>query len=178
MDREAFGHLRFIVADDNGHMRQILRAILHALGARDIHDAEDGAKALELIESYSPDILITDLVMPIFDGIELTRLIRNPKGRSPYLPIIMLTGYTERWRINDARDAGVTEFLAKPISSKALLDRIQVTIEHPRPFVRSKNYFGPCRRRQKMPFKGDGRRKDDNDRIMIKVASEHHYLSK
>lgn len=171
MDRETFESLRFVIADDNGHMRQILRAILHALGARTIHDAEDGAKALELIDSYSPDILISDLVMPIIDGVELTRLIRNPKGRTPFLPIIMLTGYTERWRINDARDAGVTEFLAKPISSKALLDRIQMTIDNPRPFVQSKDYFGPCRRRQIVPFRGEGRRKEDN-RVMIKLASD------
>ncbi|PLX34408.1 MAG: two-component system response regulator [Hyphomicrobiales bacterium] len=176
MDRSAFEALSFVVADDNGHMRQILRAILHALGARNIRDAEDGAKALELIESYMPDILITDLKMPILDGIELTRLIRNPKGRMPFLPIIMLTGYTERWRINDARDAGVTEFLAKPISSKALLDRIQMTVDNPRPFVQSKDYFGPCRRRQNSPFKGEGRRKSDN-RELIKLASDQHYLA-
>lgn len=177
MDRDAFERLRFVIADDNVHMRQILRAILHSLGGRDIYDAEDGAKALELIEGYKPDILITDLMMPIIDGIELTRLIRNPKGSTPYLPIIMLTGYTEKWRISEARDSGVTEFLAKPISSKALLDRIQVTIENPRPFVQSKNYFGPCRRRQSLPFAGKGRRKDDKDRVLIKVAPEQHILA-
>ncbi len=177
MDRDAFDRLRFVIADDNGHMRQILRAILHSLGARDIYEAEDGAKALELIKAYTPDIMISDLIMPIIDGIELTRLIRNPKGRTPYLPIIMLTGYTERWRINEARDAGVTEFLAKPISSRALLERIKMTIEKPRPFVQSKDYFGPCRRRQTIPFKGEGRRKDDNSRVLIKVASEQHILA-
>ena len=62
-------------------------------------------------------------------------------------PLVLMSGHTEQWRVNMARDAGVNEFLAKPISAKTLYDRILAVIEKPRPFVRTKNYFGPCRRR-------------------------------
>ena len=60
----------------------------------------------------------------------------------------MLTGYTHIERVRQARDAGVNEFLAKPVSVKAIMTRLISVIEHPRPYVRTKSYFGPCRRRR------------------------------
>jgi DNA-binding response OmpR family regulator len=69
---------------------------------------------------------------------------------NPYLPIIMVTARTERARILEARDAGATEFLAKPIVPAGLISRIVEIVERPRPFVRTKTYFGPCRRRRKL----------------------------
>jgi DNA-binding NtrC family response regulator len=62
---------------------------------------------------------------------------------NPYVPIIMLTGHSEKKRVIPARDAGVTEFLAKPISAKALYQRILNIVANPRPFIKSKSYFGP-----------------------------------
>lgn len=73
----------------------------------------------------------------------------------PYVPIVMLTGHTEMIRVVVARDAGVTEFLAKPISAKGLLSRLISVIEQPRPFIRTKTYFGPDHRRQNIgPHRG------------------------
>jgi DNA-binding response OmpR family regulator len=59
----------------------------------------------------------------------------------------MLTGHSEKRRVMIARDAGVTEFLAKPISAKGLYQRILNVVANPRPFIKTKNYFGPDRRR-------------------------------
>src|SRR6185295_80816 len=85
---------------------------------------------------------------PIFDGMELTQMIRQPGANSnPYVPIIMLTGHSEKKRVIAARDAGVTEFLAKPISAKGLYQRVLNVVANPRPFIRTKSYFGPDRRR-------------------------------
>jgi len=164
--------MRFVIADDNTYMRRIIRTILHSLGVRDVYEAEDGAVALELIESQQPDILIADWVMPVIDGIELVQFIRNPHGSSPFLPIIMLTGHTEKGKIQEARDAGVTEFLAKPISATALCERIQNVVERPRPFLQVKGYFGPCRRRQKKPRNGEDRREKDK-MVAIDNADAH-----
>jgi len=63
------------------------------------------------------------------------------------VPIIMLTGHSEKRRVIEARDTGVTEFLAKPISAKALYQRVLNVVANPRPFIKTKTYFGPCRRR-------------------------------
>ncbi|MDQ8726546.1 response regulator [Bradyrhizobium sp. LHD-71] len=143
-----FNKLRFLICDDNAHMRRILRTLLHSFGAREAYEAEDGATALEMYIHYVPDIMILDWSMPIFDGLELTQMIRQPQGNgNPYTPIIMLTGYSDKRRVMMARDAGVTEFLAKPISAKALYQRIVNVVVSPRPFIKTKSYFGPDRRR-------------------------------
>jgi CheY-like chemotaxis protein len=143
-----FNKLRFLICDDNAHMRRILRTLLHSFGAREAYEAEDGATALEMYIHYVPDILIIDWSMPIFDGLELTQMIRQPGANgNPYVPIIMLTGHSDKRRVMTARDAGVTEFLAKPISAKALYQRIINVVVSPRPFIKTKSYFGPDRRR-------------------------------
>src|SRR5947209_489968 len=148
MFRIDFNKLRFLVCDDNPHMRRILRTLLHSFGAREVYEAEDGATALEMYSHYVPDIVITDWSMPIFDGLELAQMIRQPESKgNPYAPIIMLTGHSEKRRVTVARDAGVTEFLAKPISAKGLYQRILNVVANPRPFIKTKTYFGPDRRR-------------------------------
>lgn len=169
MAKIAFEELRFVVVDDNTHMRRIVRTLLRAFGSREIYEAEDGASGLEAVEAYSPDILLTDIKMPIFDGIELTRMIRNPEGcKHPFLPIIVLTAYSEKKHVVAARDAGATEFLCKPVSAMALYRRIQNIIENPRPFIRSKGYFGPDRRRLDAPnYSGEERRKNTEDENVV-----------
>ena len=161
MVRIEFNRLRFLVIDDNAHMRRMLRTLLHGFGAREVHEAEDGAAGLEAFNQHSPDIIITDWAMPIFDGIELTQMIRQPGANSnPYVPIIMLTGHSEKKRVVSARDAGITEFLAKPISAKGLYQRIVNVVANPRPFIKTKTYFGPDRRRNVNPnYVGTERRK-------------------
>jgi CheY-like chemotaxis protein len=161
MIRVDFSKLRFLVVDDNAHMRRILRTLLHGFGAREIHEAEDGASALESYTRYSPDIVLLDWAMPIFDGIELAQMIRQPAATpNPYVPIIMVTGHSEKRRVTAARDAGITEFMAKPISAKSLYQRILNVVANPRPFIKTKTYFGPDRRRNANPnYSGPERRK-------------------
>ena len=161
MIRIDFNRLRFLVIDDNAHMRRIVRTLLHGYGTREVYEAEDGAAGLEAFTHYIPDIVITDWAMPIFDGLELTQMIRQPGANAnPYVPIIMLTGHSEKKRVISARDAGVTEFLAKPISAKSLYQRILNVVVNPRPFIKTKNYFGPDRRRNTNPnYIGPERRK-------------------
>src|ERR1700678_1407171 len=167
MVRIDFNRLRFLIIEDNAHMRRILRTLLHGFGAREVYEAEDGAAGLEAFVHHVPDIVITDWAMPIFDGLELTQMIRQPGANSnPYVPIVMLTGHSEKKRVIAARDAGVTEFLAKPISAKSLYQRILNIVVNPRPFIKSKSYFGPDRRRSVAAnYKGPERRRTDAETV-------------
>ena len=172
MVRIEFNRLRFLVIDDNAHMRRILRTLLHGFGAREVYEAEDGASGLEAFTHYVPDIMIVDWAMPIFDGLELTQMIRQPGANAnPYVSIIMLTGHSEKRRVVAARDAGVTEFLAKPISAKALYERIVNVVANPRPFIKTETYFGPDRRRLTNPsYIGPERRKGGVKADIIRQA--------
>ncbi len=156
-----FFRLRFLVVDDNLFMRKIVRAVLSGFGARDIMEAEDGATGLEVFQSHGADIVILDWMMPIIDGLELTALIRNPiSSLDPYVPIIMLSAFSDRERVLQARDCGVTEFLCKPVSAKALHERILNLVVNPRPFIKTPKYFGPDRRRFNLPVRTGVERRD------------------
>jgi DNA-binding response OmpR family regulator len=152
--------LNFLVVDDNKHMRALVKTILHALGSKNVHEAADGADAFKELRHFPADIIICDWNMSPLDGLDFVRLVRTGKDSpNPFVPIIMLTGHTEMHRVIEARDAGVHEFLAKPISAKGLFSRIRSIIERPRPFIRAGLYFGPDRRRRQIDWKGPERRK-------------------
>lgn len=155
-----------LLVDDNQHMRAITSAILQSAGIRKVREAPDGAAALEALRDHPVDLAIVDFNMFPLDGVEFTRLVRNsPDSANPYLPIIMMTGHSEKSRVQEARDAGVTEFVVKPITAKAILERMQAVILRPRAFVKTDGYFGPDRRRQNpASYKGPFRRASDQKR--------------
>ena len=156
--------LQVLLVDDNQHMRAIVSAILKSAGVRRIHEVDDGAQALATLRTVPIDLAIVDFNMFPLDGVAFTRMVRNsPDSANPYLPIIMMTGHSERAKVQEARDSGVTEFVVKPVTAKAMLDRIHAVIFHPRPFVKSDSYFGPCRRRKSAAtYAGPWRRSTDS----------------
>ncbi len=144
-----FDRLKILVVDDNQHMRKLVVTILQAFGAMQIFEASDGERAWTVLREANPDVIMLDWQMEGMNGIDFARQVRNsPNSPNPFVPIIMLTGHTHVDHVRQARDAGVNEFLAKPVSVKAILTRLISVIDHPRPFVRTKTYFGPCRRRR------------------------------
>ena len=161
----ALQSLNILLVDDNQHMRAITSAILQSAGIRNIREVSDGAMALDAVRDHAVDLAIVDFNMFPLDGVEFTRLVRNsPDSANPYLPIIMMTGHSEKHRVTEARDAGVTEFVVKPITAKAVFDRIQAVIMRPRSFVKTGDYFGPDRRRTHTNgYKGPKRRASDQD---------------
>lgn len=161
--------LRFLLVDDNHHMRAIVSTILKGVGVRHVHEAIDGAEGLQILKDRQIDIAIVDFKMSPLDGVQFTQLVRNsPDSTDPFLPIIMLTGFAERHRVFEARDAGVTEIVVKPVTARSLLDRIDMVIFKPRPFIRSSDYFGPCRRRRQDPhYGGPFRRGTDKGAIEL-----------
>jgi DNA-binding response OmpR family regulator len=133
-----------LIVDDNQFMRKVVRNILTNIGIKGVREAADGLTGLEHIRQHAPDIVILDWEMPMLNGAEMLRIVRNPASFPvPDVPIIMLTSHLERWRVVEATKLGVNEFLAKPVSGKVLLDRIVSIIARPRPMVQLEGYYGP-----------------------------------
>jgi two-component system, chemotaxis family, chemotaxis protein CheY len=155
-----------LIIDDNTHMRSIIKELLRAVGVHDIKEAADPVEAFELIKTVPIDLVLVDFSMPIIDGVEFTQMVRTSSDSpNPYMPIVMITGHSERSRVKSARDAGVNEFLVKPVTAKSLIDRITSVVNNPRSFVKGGSYFGPDRRRRKDPnFSGPYRRKADTQK--------------
>jgi len=159
--------IRFLLVDDNAFSRQLTRRIIAQFGAREIHEASDGESAKEAVKSFKPDIIIVDWVMSPVNGMEFVQWLRESDDSPvPFTPVIMVTAYSHLHNIMQARDAGINEFLAKPISANSLFKRIQSVIEKPRQFVRAEEYFGPDRRRRALPHRNEERREDQEEDVI------------
>ena len=139
--------LNVLLVDDNAFTRKLVRALLNNIGVKNITEAGDGIAALEAIRQVPPDVIILDWEMPLLNGPELVRIVRSPGVfPAPDVPIIMLSSHGERWRIVESVKLGVNEFLCKPVSAKALLDRLVSILLKPRVSVQFDGYYGPAPR--------------------------------
>lgn len=170
-------HLRILVIDRQKFMCRLIADVLLQFGIRETEPFSDIETAYEAYKDDNPDIIITDW-SPSLDGLALTKRIRTAKD-SPnrFIPIIMVSAYAERNTIFTARDAGITEFLRKPITVQLLYLRMCSVIEHHRLFVKSRDFFGPDRRRRREALKAEERRVHKNltheERRMGQVPFEH-----
>jgi DNA-binding response OmpR family regulator len=128
------GALKVLVVDDNAAMRGIVRAVLSAFGCDRVSEAADAKTALRVVAETRIDIMIVDWKMSPIDGLALVKRLRDiDKSPNPYLPIIMLSAYSEASKVREARDAGVTEFMVKPFNAAALYARLATIVNKPRP---------------------------------------------
>jgi two-component system, chemotaxis family, chemotaxis protein CheY len=147
----AFKHAEFfvrqldvLVVDDNPFMRKIVRSLLVNIGVKSVTEASDGIEGLDAIRTTAPDVVILDWEMPLLNGPEFVRIVRSPGVfPTPDIPIIMLSGHGEKWRVIEAVRLGVNEFLCKPVSTKALLERLISIIAKPRASIQLGEYYGP-----------------------------------
>ena len=158
-----FSKLRVLVIDDNRHMRALLRAQLYAFGVRGVFEANDGEQGLDILQSEHPDLVITDYSMKPMNGAEFATKVRRLPAPFALIPVIMVTGHSERHYVEQARDAGVTEFLCKPITVRDLEARMTEIMERPRSFVQTETFVGPDRRRRRVTYDGPRRRRDEID---------------
>lgn len=161
--------ISILVVEDSQFIRSILSHSLKAMGVGQVSMAEDGSRAIEFLQLVakdpmragvmSVDIVLTNWDMSPVDGIMLLKWIRRHKD-SPdrFLPVLMLTAYTERHRVKEARDLGANEVLSKPFSLNSLSDKLLGVITRQRQFIHSKDFFGPDRRRQAVRYEGPERR--------------------
>jgi CheY-like chemotaxis protein len=153
-----------LVLDDNGPSLDILSQVVSGFGVKQLLRAESVADAQTLIRTKTFDLIISDVQMPVTDGIEFIEWLRKDAGETNrYVPVILVTGHTRTSQIFKLRDAGSNYVVAKPITPKVLLERIVWVAREERQFIECDSYIGPDRRfKHEGPPPGtDGRRKDD-----------------
>lgn len=116
--------LTLVVADDAADYRAIVRAILRPFSdvVTIVGEAEDGEQALALARLERPDLVITDLIMPRLNGIELTKRIRQ---ELPHTSVILISSYTEDAYRLMASDSGADAFVSKQVITTSLLPAIR-----------------------------------------------------
>ncbi|WP_193366856.1 response regulator [Pelagibius marinus] len=155
-------NITILVVDDNTFMRNLVVSTLRMLGISNIVARSSATAAIEALSESrrnpvsagfaTIDIILSDFVMEEVDGALFLRWIRTSKqAPDRFVPFVMVSGAADQQIVEAARDAGVSEFLAKPFSAKSLGDRIVEVIKNPRQYVLAPGYFGPDRRRQDRP---------------------------
>lgn len=158
----ALADLRVCIIHGDSTMRRTIREELSGLGVHQIRECTDPSMALLLLAEFAADFCIVDWQGAPMDGVEFVNFIRNSdKSPDPKLPILMLTANANTRLVNDARNAGVDEFLAQPITRQALHARLLALMENPTLFIQSDEYRGPDRRRLRRPFVGTHQRESD-----------------
>lgn len=167
--------LRLLIIDDQSFTRLLLREVLQSLGCvpENILEAEDGSTGLQILKEQNFDLIFCDWQMQPMDGLTFVRTLRDPgKSRNPYVPVIFCSAYTERELIERARDSGVSEIMAKPITVKTVQGKIEQILNRPRDFVESNAYFGPDRRRRDAPQPKQGDRRKAHDAVARSALSK------
>jgi len=144
-----FADLSILLVDDSEHMLDIVKTMLRAFGVGRVLSAPDGEAGLAVLKRTAVDVIIVDYQMQSLDGTAFVRKVRadatNPCREAP---IIMLTAHAERYRVEEARDAGVTEFWRKPVTPVDLYRKLLSVTQTKRAFVRASSFAGPDRRRR------------------------------
>lgn len=149
-----------LVVEDSPFMAKLLRAILRGLAVGRVEECTKPTEVISYVREFQPDIIFMDLEMPELDGFGVTKELRTgDESPNPFVPIVMVTAHTKRADVVQARDSGITEFLAKPVSAKSVYDHLAACIETPRPFIKTKTYYGPDRRRRSDGYDGPERRR-------------------
>jgi two-component system alkaline phosphatase synthesis response regulator PhoP len=122
----ARGH-RILAADDENDILLLIRTALESAGHR-VMTASNGMDALELIQEEKPDLIILDLMMPGMSGLEVLKKIKADETLGP-TPVIMLTGISERDKIQEALDGGAEYYIVKPFEYNDLLGKVDLAME-------------------------------------------------
>ncbi|MBF0393149.1 MAG: fused response regulator/phosphatase [Alphaproteobacteria bacterium] len=121
--------LRVLVIEDSETNRRLLDALLRAAGIQTIAFAVDGIDGLEKVESFQPDLVVLDIMMPRMDGFEVCRRLRAlPEHRS--LPILVQTGLETAQERTEAFRAGATDLVIKPLNGAEFLARVRVHLQN------------------------------------------------
>ncbi len=116
-----------LVVDDLPSARKIVTRLLARIGFSTIHEANNGQEALAIAASVLPRLIISDWDMPTMSGIELIKALKAIPALSA-VPVIVLTSSAERDEVLTAREAGAADYLAKPVSLKALQQRVEAVL--------------------------------------------------
>lgn len=171
--------LRILVVEDFPFMADLMAAMLREFNVGKILSVCKIEEAQRLVTTYNVDtpqsqhidMIMTDLFPPRNEGLEMMKWIRAHKKESiKFTPVLFCTAHTSLQVVTSGRDTGATEILMKPVSAEKLAHRLLYIIDHPRPFVRAPEFFGPDRRRKNQTFVGSERRV--NTDIQKKVSND------
>lgn len=123
--KELLSQINLLYVEDDNEIRPALQRVLERK-VKNLYVAENGQEGYDKFLEFSPDIILTDIKMPIMDGIEMSRKI---KEINPNIPIIMASAHSESALLLECIDIGIDDYLLKPIQRNKLLDMLLSNIK-------------------------------------------------
>ena len=141
-----------LVVDDNDEVRRYVASVLG--GGYDVRQASDGREGLDMALKTVPDLIVCDVLMPVMDGLEMCRRVKNSTATS-HIPVVLLTSNAYENQRAEGYDCGADGYITKPFSSKVLLSRVRNLLENRK---RLKFIYGSSdSREESAPTDSDGR---------------------
>jgi len=156
----AFSACRALIVDPLAPSRRLLRDMLGMAGIGRT-EACEAADATAMLAEGPWNLLFVDWSRQC-DAIALLNVLRRDGHPHRFLPVVVVSGYAGAQHVARARDAGASEFLLKPYSIDVVRSRLLSVARQPRLFIETDDFFGPDRRRSRIPFGGDERRLHQN----------------
>jgi DNA-binding NarL/FixJ family response regulator len=123
--------LKVLLVDDEPFIRLTIRAVLRAIDRFEVKEAGDGETALDIMQTFKPEVVLCDISMPRMGGLQfVTRLRNNPAEDLRRTPVVILTGFADEAIVHDAIRLQVSGFLVKPISPKSLAASLHSIFAH------------------------------------------------
>jgi len=148
------GKLRILVLEKHLLVRRLLIDVFSEFGVPTVHSTPKPEMAWDIFIQFQVDLILCDWAHGLDGMAFLARVRQDEESSDPYVPVIICTANTESQHVCTARDTGMTQFLAKPVSAKMIYFRICAVIENTRPFFRVSDFFGPDCRRSRVEFYG------------------------
>ncbi|MBK6264181.1 response regulator [Marivirga sp. S37H4] len=116
---------KVLIAEDSSVIQNLTKKIL-MMQNYSIHSAKNGKQVLEILEKENFDIILMDINMPVMDGMECTKAIRQLKDKQKAnIPIVAITGNAKNYSIQEFEEAGITEYLPKPLNFDQLVETVK-----------------------------------------------------
>jgi AmiR/NasT family two-component response regulator len=132
---------RIVIAEDEAIPRMDLREMLENLGYLVVGEASDGVSAVNLARELRPDLVVMDIKMPEMDGIAAARVLTEER----ISPVLLVTAYSHRELVDNAKDAGVLAYVAKPFGEAQLVPAVEVALARFREFRALEKELGDTR---------------------------------
>jgi len=139
--------LSILVLEKHLLIRKLLTDVFREFGVPTVQSTPDPRIAWDMFCQFPVDIILSDWTEGLDGMAFLTKVRRDEDSPDPFIPFIVCTANTEYRHVCFARDKGMTEYLAKPVSAHTIYARICALVENHRPFIRAADFFGPDRRR-------------------------------
>ena len=157
-----------LLVEPSSYFADLIKEWLTEIGLDDVRVCTTLRAARALLNEQRFSVIVCELKLQEMTGLHLAHEAR--RGVSPLnrlTPIIALTGGATSGRVETARDLGISEFICKPLSRKAFVDRVGAALFNPRNFIKAGDFFGPDRRRRSGEFGGSDRRRQKPRRVLV-----------